>query len=106
MNLYYHTEIGEEIRSISGSLTVLEEKVLDYQGRELLCIVQVGIIDNACCGSGGCLLVEVPGYLLSREIDDRGRRISRVLPVEDDQEKAEITAALNKIYPHAQFRFA
>jgi hypothetical protein len=106
LKTYFHHEIGYEIRSISGSLTVLEEKVLDFQGRELLCIVQVGIIDNACCGSGGCLMVEVPGYLFSRGIDDRRRRISQVLPVEGDQEKAEITAVLNKIYPYAQFRFA
>jgi hypothetical protein len=106
VDLYHHREIGDEIRSISGSLTILDEIVLDFQGRELLCIVHVGIIDNACCGSGGCLLIEIPGYLLSRERDDKGRRISKVLPVEGEKEKTEISADLNKIYPNAQIRFS
>ncbi len=104
---YIHKEIGQEIRSISGSLTILEEVRLSHQGRDLLCVVQVGIIDNACCGSGGCLFIEVPGYLLSRdrENDGTGQRTSQVMPVEDEAEKKAITAALNKLYPYSQIYF-
>ena len=84
---------------------ILEEVALDFQGRKLLCIIKVGIIDNACCGSGGCLLIEVPGYLLSRERDEAGCRISQVMPVEGEQEKKEITSVLNRLYPTSQVRF-
>jgi hypothetical protein len=105
LKTYLHNEIGYEIRSISGSLTVLEEIVLDFQGRQLLCVVSVGVIDNACCGSGGCLLIEIPGYLVSREMDDRGQKISKVMPVDDEKEINEIAAVLYKLYPNSQIRF-
>jgi len=104
---YIHKEIGQEIRSISGYLTIFDEIRLDHQGRDLLCIIQVGVIDNACCGSGGCLFIEVPGYLLSRdsEKDAAGQLISQVMPVEGEEEKREITVALNKLYPYSQIYF-
>jgi hypothetical protein len=106
VNTYFHEAIGDEIKSISGSLTVLEELVLDFHDRKVLCIVNVGIIDNACCGSGGCLLVEIPGFILSGVREVQGQRISEVLPVENEQDKNEIAAALNKLYPNAQTRFS
>jgi hypothetical protein len=107
-NEYRHQEIGQEIRSISGCLSVFEEYQLPYQGRKVLCIVYVGIIDNACCGAGGCISIEVPGYLVSQQLekDDQGRMVSRVMPVEEEQDKAEISAILSKRYPHAQISFA
>jgi hypothetical protein len=107
LKTYLHHEIGYEIRSISGSLTVFDELLLDFQGRQLLCVVHVGVIDNACCGSGGCISIEVPGYLVSRDQDkdEQGRTISRVLPVEGEKEKGEISTVLNKQYPNAQISF-
>ncbi len=104
---YVHREIRKEVRSISGSLTVLDEIRLDYQGREVLCAVSVGVIDNSCCGAGGCLLIEVPGYVLSWDCrkTEAGQSVSQVVPVEDEGERREITAALNKLYPYAQIRF-
>jgi hypothetical protein len=107
MKSYLHQEIGEEIQFISGTLMVLEEIRLGHKGRDFLCIISVGIIDNACCGVGGCLLIEVPGYVLfwNREKNEAGQRISQVIPVEGENEKMEITATLNKLYPYAQIRF-
>ncbi len=102
---YPHQGIGTEIRSISGYLTVLEEIRLNHGGRALLCIVSVGVIDNACCGAGGCLSIEIPGYILSSEKNEQGQQISRVIPVEDQDEKTEIAAVLNKLYPYAQLCF-
>jgi hypothetical protein len=105
---YLHQKIGYEIRSISGSLTVFDELRLDFQDRQLLCIVHVGVIDNACCGSGGCILIEVPGYLISpeRQTDADGCMISKVRPVEEEEEKKEIAAIIDKLYPNAQIRFS
>ena len=107
MKTYIHQEIGKEIHSISATLTVFDEILLDYKGREVLCILSAGIIDNSCCGSGGCLLIEVPGILLSPETakNETGQRISRVAPVEEEEEKKEISAKLTKRFPCSQIRF-
>lgn len=107
MKSYIHQEIGKEIKSISGTLTVLDEIRLNHRGRDVLCAVSVGVIDNSCCGAGGCLLIEVPGYVLSWDCQktETGQSVSRVVPVEDEGERKEITAALNKLYPYAQLRF-
>jgi hypothetical protein len=70
-----------------------------------LCIVSVGVIDNSCCGVGGCLSLEVPGYIISSERNEKGQLISRVIPVENEDEKREIAAALNTLYPWAQICF-
>ena len=102
---YIHKEIGEEIRGISGYLTVLEEIRLNHRGQDLLCIVSVGVIDNSCCGVGGCLSLEVPGYIISSEKNEKGQLISRVIPVEGEDEKREIAATLNTLYPWAQICF-
>ena len=77
---YIHKEIGKEIHSISGYLMVLEEIRLNHRGQDLLCIVSVGVIDNSCCGAGGCLSLEVPGYILSSEKNKEGQLISQVHP--------------------------
>jgi hypothetical protein len=107
MKPYVHQEIGKEVQSISATLTVFDEIHLDYKGREVLCILSAGVIDNACCGSGGCLLIEVPGILLSsdREKNETGQRISKVVPIEEEEEKKEISALLTKRFPSSQIRF-
>lgn len=78
---------------------------MNREGRDLLCIVSVGVIDNSCCGAGGCLSIEIPGYILSSEKNENGQRISRVVPIDGEDEKREVTAALNKLYPNAQIGF-
>ena len=107
MKTYLHREIGKEIRSISAGLTVLEEVRLTHEGRDLLCVLSAGVIDNACCGAGGCLLIEVPGYVFSWKSEKREafQEVSQVIPIEGEDEKKEITAILNNLYPYAQIRF-
>lgn len=104
---YIHKEIGMEIKTISGYLTYLEEKWLNYSGRDVLLAVGVGIVDNSCCGVGGCGFIEVAGYIVSWQkcADEKGRLISKVSPITSEKEKKEITRLLEKLYPHIQINF-
>jgi hypothetical protein len=107
MKSYAHRELRTEIRSISGYYTYLGEMKLKVGDREVLCTEGVGVIDRACCGTGGSYFVEVAGYIVSWKngIDENGHAISDVIPVEDEGEKKQIKAQLQKIYPQADVNF-
>jgi len=104
---YIHKEIEKEIKTISGYLTYLEEIRLNFRGRILLCVMGVGVVDNSCCGIGGCRFIEVPGYVVSwkSSTDDAGNLTSKVDPIKSEEEKKEIEAELNQLYPHSQISF-
>jgi hypothetical protein len=106
-SLYVHKKIGEEIRSISGHITVLEEIRLKYEDRDLLCVISAAILDNSCCGVGGCSFIEVPGYILSdhKEKSQDGSIVSKVEPVRKREDKEQISAVLKKLYPYSQIYF-
>ncbi len=108
MQFYIHKETGKEIKTISGYLTYLEERRLNYQGRDVLCVVGVGIVDNSCCGAGGCSFVNVAGYVLSWQsgTDEAGHPISKVDPIMSETEKRDIASVLGKLYPHVQVNFS
>lgn len=108
MPSYVHKDMGMEIRTISGFFTYLEECRLDFRGREVLYVMGVGVIDNSCCGVGGCSFIEVPGYIVAwkNNVDRAGQFISIIELVESDEEKDEIKKALNKHYPHSQVNFS
>ncbi|MCK9230015.1 MAG: hypothetical protein M0Q23_04705 [Syntrophales bacterium] len=106
MESYVHKDIGCEIRSISGYVVCLEEKRLRFGDRDVLYAVGVGVVDNSCCGVGGCMFVEVPGYVVSWQegFDDEGRAITMVELV-DGGDREEIRALLLRLYPHSQINF-
>ena len=108
MQLYTHKELGAEIISISGHFTYLEEKRLCFRGRDVLYTVGIGIIDHSCCGAGGCRFIEVPGYIVSwkTEISQNGNLISQIDPIGNEEDKKDIKAELEKLYPHSQIRFS
>jgi hypothetical protein len=107
MKQYIHKEIGKEVRAISGYYSYVEEIQLDFRGRQVLSAVGIGVVDNSCCGVGGCYFIEVPGYIISGEhrTDMNGNMISEVDPIESDEERKAIKAELSKLYPSAQVNF-
>jgi hypothetical protein len=107
MKTYTHKEMGTEIRSTSGYYTYLGEIQLDIGDRKVLCTEGFGVIDTACCGTGGCYFVEVAGYIVSwkKGIDGNGHAISDVIPVECEGERKQIKKQLQKIYSKAQVNF-
>ncbi len=99
---YVHVEVGEEVRSIAGYYKVLEENVLGYQGREILYLVKVAVVETSCCGPGGMGLISVPGYvtsLRSRQ-NSQGAWITDVERISDGIEQREITDILKNKHHH------
>lgn len=107
MRLYIHKDLEKEIKTISGYLTYLEEVQLNFRGRDILCVVGIGIVDNSCCGIGGCRFIEIPGYIASwkSETDNAGNLISKVEPIKNEEEKRGIKVVLDQLYPHSQVSF-
>jgi len=107
MKPYIHKEMDTEVRYISGYYNYVEELRLDMGGREVLCAVGVAILDNSCCGRGGCYFLEVPGYIVSwkKDVDKEGHAVSDVIPVESEEERKQIRMELQKLYPQAQVNF-
>jgi hypothetical protein len=108
MQSYTHKELGTEIRSISGYLTYLEENRLSFRGGDVLYTVGIGIIDNSCCGAGGCQFIEVSGYIISWKaaVSRDGKVISLFNPIGSEEEKKDIQAELDILYPHSQVIFS
>lgn len=107
MEEYTHEDMNKEVRSISGYYQYLEEAMLTFRGRDVLYMVGVGVVDNSCCGAGGCLFVRVPGYIVSwkDKTNEAGRPVSTVEPVTDDADRMQIRLLLEKKYPYAQINF-
>ena len=80
---------------------------MDFHGRQILYALGVGVVDNSCCGQGGCYFIEVPGYVIAEKTgtDAEGRTISEIDTVENEEERKGIKAELNKLYPHTQVNF-
>ncbi len=83
---------------------VLEEAVLQYNGREVLYLVEAAAADTSCCGGAGMGFIMVPGYVVNL----RGRRneeglwVSEVERISDDEERREITGILKREHPGFQ----
>jgi hypothetical protein len=99
---YVHHQIGEEVRSIAGYYMVLEEGMLEYNGKKVLYLVEMAVVETSCCGAGGLGFILVPGYILkwkSRQ-DSSGLWISDVERITVTEEKREIENMLKHKYPH------
>lgn len=107
MKTYIHRELDQEVRFISGEYRFISEERFPYRGKEALCLVGVGHVDNSCCGVTGCIFIRIPGYILSWQsgVDRGGRPTSDVEPITDEKEQEEIARLLQHIYPSAQVYF-
>ena len=101
---HIHQLLDEEIRSIAGYYTVLEEGVLKYKDRELLYLVEMAAIDTSCCGRGGMGFIMVPGYINALKVrrNDDGLWVSDVDRVEGEEDRREITRLLLARHPGFQ----
>lgn len=101
---HVHQPVGEEIRSIAGYYMVLEEKTLEYGGREVLYLLEAAAADTSCCGGAGMGFIMVPGYLISlrKGKTQDGLWVSEVDRVSGEAERREITALLKARHPGFQ----
>ncbi|MFB3925361.1 MAG: hypothetical protein ACE14T_04845 [Syntrophales bacterium] len=104
---YVHEDLETEVRTISGHYRFTEEKRLSFRGREVVYKVGFAVIDNSCCGTGGCRFLVIPGYVVSWKNgkSDTGLSVSEVEPITSEEERAGIRETLEKEYPFSQIDF-
>ena len=95
---YVHQELEKEVTALAGYYTPLEEFKVEYEGREVLCVTGVSVVESSCCGSGGCSYAIVPGYVLSWKSgkNDAGLPVTVVEPITDKTARQEIAAILKE----------
>jgi hypothetical protein len=89
MRRYTHGPLGQEIEAIAGYYVIETENRVPFEGREVLVATGHMVLDNSCCGIGGCGFAIVPGYVLrwKGSKNERNEPISEVEPVREDREK-------------------
>jgi len=105
---HIHQPPGIEVQSIGGHYTIIEEGRMNHRGRILLYVVGVAVVDSACCGTGGCRFIHVPGYITAwqQQTGPDGLPVSAVEPVGDIKDRKTIKALLDRQFPHSQVFFA
>ena len=100
---YIHQKPGTEIQCIGGHYTITEEGLLTYRERTLLYVVGIAIVGSACCGTGGCRFINIPGYITSRQFKIRpdGLRVSEVELVTLEKDRKDIKKLLAAQFPHS-----
>jgi hypothetical protein len=93
---YVHQELGEEVQALAGYYAVTDELRLKHNGREVLCIIGICIIDGSCCGNRSFRYALVPGYIVTwkGKKDKSGRTVTEVEPITDKATKQHIEATL------------
>ena len=104
---YTHGSLNKEVRFVAGYYLLEEEKTLQYKGQEVLYVIGHAVIDNSCCGVGGCRYALVPGYLVEwkKNTDKNGDPVSNVEIISDKASKAELAATIQKNEPVTQVEF-
>lgn len=100
---FVHPQLGQEVEALAGYYTPIHEYVLPYNGREVLCIVGRVCVDNSCCGTVNSEYVQVPGFLVRRNVrGGSSRRISEIEPVVDEEDRKNIAQSLRSKHSNAQ----
>lgn len=104
---YVPDDFGNEIAAPSGYYQPIEEQLLDYNGRRLLCVLGTACIEASCCGMGSWAYLRVEGYVVG-DVSSRGQGDGAPLEidtVEDEGEKAAIRELLLDMHPGARIEF-
>lgn len=82
---YTHLPLNQEVRSISGGYILEKEARIRMDGLEVLYVTGMGVIDSACCGTGGARYALVPGILREwhARTDPEGNAVSLVSRIAD-----------------------
>ena len=104
---YAHEEMDQEVNAIAGYYTLDKEVRLPFGDREILYIVGSAVIDNSCCGVGGCGFAIIPGYVVSwkSRVDDQGRYVSEVEPIENRSVKQDVSRLIQDCELATQVQF-
>jgi hypothetical protein len=95
---YVHQELGKDVNALAGYYTPMNELRLEHDGKEVLCITGLGVIESSCCGTGGCAYAIVPGYIVNWKFkeNEAGLPVSEVESVADKEARRKISAILQE----------
>lgn len=101
MRVYVHQPVDEEIRSIGGYYKVLQEGVLDLDGREVLYVLKAAHVDTSCCGEGGMGYISVPGFVVSfkSSLNEQGLAVSEVERIREENDRRKVRGHLKNLHP-------
>ena len=103
--LYSHDTRAAQ--AIAGHFELEQELRLSQDGREVLVLLGVALVDTACCGTTGMRYAVVPGYVLDWHsgTDDQGRPTSELELVLDAPTQRAITRAIHDKFTVTQVVF-
>jgi hypothetical protein len=99
---YVHQALNTELAVPSGYYILFKELRLPFDGREVLCVTGVGVLECSACtgfsivaGRGGEYAL-VPGYILTWKArrNDEGLPVSEVEPVADEAARQAIAQTI------------
>ena len=104
---FIHPELKAEVVAIGGSYVLTHEKKMNFKGREILYYTGYAVFDTTCCGSGGCTYALVPGYIVEWKagINEDGRPVTRVEPINDKEDAKEIQIRIMQAEKVQQVKF-
>ena len=85
MSRYTHLELNHDIEAPSGYYTPVKEVRLNYNGREVLYVINHTVISSSCCGLTDFISALVPGYIIRWQFDKNkeGLPVSIIEPITD-----------------------
>jgi hypothetical protein len=104
---YVHQKLGQDIQSISGTYTPQKELVLEYNGKRVLCVIGMAVVDTACCGSGSFLYATIPGYVVTWKDrqNESGLAVSQVESIENERARQSVEKILRETENINNFNF-
>ena len=104
MPRYVHFPLNEEIRSIGGYYKVLEEGVVDFEGKKVLYSLKGAHFDTSCCTVRGLGLVSIAGYVVSWKSSEseQGYPVTEVKHVTDAEARKRIKALLKQRFSYIE----
>lgn len=91
---YVHQEPGKDvIFGIAGRYIPYQEKILDYNGRQVLYSIGQVRMEASCCNLEDWVYTVVPGYVVSWQNakNEDGLPVSEVEPITDTKARRELT---------------
>ncbi len=99
---FVHPQLGQEVQTHGGYYIPSEEHILHYNGREVICVLGQAVIEASCCGTGAWSYIQVPGFLVKRNIRHVGGDsppVSEVETIKNEADRNRIRASLLEKHP-------
>jgi len=107
MQDYIHQRLGQDIQSISGTYTPQKELRLEHNGKQVLCVIGVAVVDTACCGSGSFRYATIPGFVVNwkNRKNESGLEVSQVESIGDEEARRAVEKILRDTENINNFNF-